>query len=300
MSNKHITVFTHSDLDGVVSYLVMCWLYKRKLDFVATTPMKLEQDYEKWLSTKVPCECLYFLDLDVTKIGERIDKETTIILDHHKTNLYPFKKALTRIYNETSCAKLIYDSLFNQNSPSKDGDRKLTLAQKTLIALADDWDSNTRATPMSEHLNIVYHSMSNKFNSFVEDYYNGFQAFDKFKQNTILLYKKHRKEYLHGLKPFVGDVEFEGTKAKVGAVFCSKFVQECCDYLFDKHNVDVSIAVLLEQKRIAVRRSPTNTTIDVSKFVQRIASGGGHEAAAGGNLTDEFVEFTKLLKPLES
>ena len=53
---------------------------------------------------------------------------------------------------------------------------------------------------------------------------------------------------------------------------------------------------MVEQKRIAVRRSNTNDKIDVSKFVQRIASGGGHESAAGGNLTDEFIEFTKLLR----
>ena len=142
--------------------------------------------------------------------------------------------------------------------------------------------------------------MSDKFNSFVEDYYKGFEPFDKFKQNTILLYKKHREEYLCSLKPFVGEVEFDGQKnIKVGALFCEKYVQECCDFLFKKHNVDVAIAVILNQKRIAVRRNSNNTTIDVSKFVQRIANGGGHEAAAGGNLTDEFAEFTKLLKPLD-
>ena len=293
MNNKPTTVFTHSDLDGVVSYLVMCWWHGCKLDYVATTPMKLEQDYDKWASSKKPCEHLYFLDLDVTKIGEKIDKDTTTIFDHHKTNLYPFKNASATIYNETSCAKLVYDRLFRE-----DGNKKLTPAQKTLIALADDWDSHAKTTPMSECLNIVYHGMSNKFVSFVQDYYNGFKQFDKFKQNTILLYKKHRSEYLNNLKPFIGEVEFEGVKAKVGAVFCNKFVQECCDDLFTKHNVDVSIAVLLEQKRIAVRRHPNNDKIDVSKFVQRIASGGGHESAAGGNLTEEFVEFTRMLKPL--
>ena len=101
------------------------------------------------------------------------------------------------------------------------------------------------------------------------------------------------------LTPFIGNIEFEGKKdIKVGAVFCNKFVQECCDWLFTKHSVDVAIAVLMDQKRIAVRRNSNCDKIDVSKFVQRIASGGGHEAAAGGNLTDEFVEFTKMLKPL--
>ena len=294
MNNQKIQILTHLDLDGVCSYLVLCWLYGKKLDVIGTTPMKLEQDFDKLVASGKTWDKLYFLDLDVSKIGEKIDQKSTVVLDHHKTNIYPFKNAIVRIYNETSCAKLIYDTFF------KDTGKKISNAQKTLIALADDWDSNTKATPLSESLNIVYHSMSNKFNSFVEDYYDGFKSFDKFKENTILLYKKHRKEYIDTLNPFFGEVEFDGQKdVKVGAVFCNKFVQECCDWLFKKHNVDVAIAVLVEQKRIAVRRSSSNSTVDVSKFVQRIASGGGHEAAAGGNLTEEFIEFTKMLKPLK-
>ena len=140
--------------------------------------------------------------------------------------------------------------------------------------------------------------MTNKFNSFVEDYYDGFKHFDKFKENTILLYKKHRKEYIDTLVPFFGQIEFDGVKdVKVGAVFCDKFIQECCDWLLKFHNTDVAIAVMVNQKRIAVRRNSANNSIDVSRFVQRIASGGGHEAAAGGNMTDEFMEFTKMLSP---
>lgn len=294
MNNQKIQVITHTDLDGVCSYLVLCWLYGKKLEVLGTTPMKLEQDFDKLVASGKTWDKLYFLDLDVSKIGEKIDQKTTVVLDHHKTNIYQFKNAIFRIYNETSCAKLIYDTLF------KDTGKKISNEQKTLIALADDWDSNTKATPLSESLNIVYHSMSNKFNSFVEDYYDGFKSFDKFKENTILLYKKHRKEYIDTLNPFFGEVEFEGQKdIKVGAVFCNKFVQECCDWLFKKHQVDVAIAVLVDQKRIAVRRNSLNSTVDVSKFVQRIASGGGHAAAAGGNLTEEFIEFTKMLKPLE-
>ena len=293
MNEQTIQVVTHTDLDGVVSYLILCWYYGRKLDVIGTTPMKLEQDYDKLVASGKQWSVIYFLDLDVSKIGSKIDKKNTVIFDHHKTNLYQFENAIARIYNETSCAKLLYDSIF------KNKDRHITSKQKTLIALADDWDSATKATPLSEGLNIVYHSMSNKFNSFVEDYYNGFEQFDKFKQNTITLYKKHRKEYIEQLTPFFGNVEFDGQQdIKVGAVFCDKFVQECCDWLFGSYNVDVAIAVLIDQKRIAVRRNVNCTKVDVSKFVQRIASGGGHEAAAGGNLTEEFVEFTKMLKPL--
>lgn len=289
---QNIQVVVHNDLDGVVSYLVLCWLYGQKLEVLGTTPIKLEEDYDK-LAARKTWDKIYFLDLDVSKIGEKIDKKNTVILDHHKTNLYPFQNAIARIYNETSCAKLIYDTFF------KSSNRQITSAQKTLIALADDWDSATKATPLSENLNIVYHSMSNKFNSFVEDYYDGFVPFDKFKDNTIALYKKHRKEYINTLNPFFGQIEFEGQQnVKVGAVFCDKYVQECCDWLLQ--SCDVAIAVLLNQKRIAVRRNSQNTTIDVSKFVQRIAGGGGHEAAAGGNLTEDFMEFTKMLSQAQN
>lgn len=293
MNNQKIQIVCHSDLDGVVSYLVLCWLYDKKLDVVSTTPLKLEQDYERLVSSGKKWDKIFFLDLDVSKIGKLIDFENTVILDHHKTNIFSFKNAIVRIYNETSCAKLIYDTFFKSTS------KQITAAQKTLIALADDWDSHTNSTPISENLNIVYHSLSNKFNSFVEDYYDGFKPFDKFKTNTIELYKKHRGEYIKELTPFFGNIDFDDQKnVRVGAVFCNKFVQESCDWLIGKFSVDVAIAVLVEQKRIAVRRN-NNNTIDVSKFVQRIAGGGGHESAAGGNLTEEFIEFTKMLSPIE-
>lgn len=293
MIKQDIQVVTHTDLDGVVSYLVLCWLYGKKLDVIGTTPMKLEQDVDKLFSSKKRWDRLYFLDLDVSKIGEKIDHQTTVVLDHHKTNLYQFKNAVVRVYNETSCAKLIYDTFF------KAANKQITAKQKTLIALADDWDSNRKVTPLSEQLNIVYHSMSDKFNSFVEDYFQGFVPFDKFKQNSITLYKRHLQEYLKTIQPYIGEVEFQEQKnVKVGAVFCDKYIQECCDLLFTKYHVDIAIAVILNQHRIAVRRSPNNTNLDVSSFAQRIAHGGGHEAAAGGNLTDEFAEFTKMLKPI--
>ena len=292
MNKTNVQVITHSDLDGVVSYLVLCWFYGKKVDVMSTTPMKLEQDFDKLQASGKTWDKLYFLDLDVSKIGSKIDHATTVVLDHHKTNIYPFKNAIVRIYNESSCCKLIYDTFFKEKT--------ITNEQKTLIALADDWDSAQKKTPLSEQLNIVYHSMSNKFSSFVEDYYNGFAPFDKFKTNTITLYKKHCSEYIDTLNVFSGKVEFDGQKnIKVGAIFCDKFVQESCDWLFRTHNVDIAIAVILNQKRIAVRRNSNRNDIDVSKFVQRIASGGGHEAAAGGNLTDEFIEFTKMLTPLK-
>lgn len=290
---QNIVVFFYATLDGIVSYLVLCWLYNRKLPYVATTPAKLEQDFDKWSQKQESVDRVYFLALDVSKIGEMIDHKSSVILHNHKTIIYPFTEAICRQYEETSCAKLVYDTFF------KNTQKIVSNSQKTLVALCDDFTSYKNATPLSQGLNIVYHSMQNKVQSFIEDYYKGFEQFDKFKQNTIELYKKHRNSYLQELQPFVGVVNFEEVQnVKVGAIFCEKYVQECCDYLFEKFQVDVAIAVMLEQKRVAVRRNFLNEKVDVSKFVQRICEGGGHKAAAGGSLTEEFMEFTKILKPI--
>jgi oligoribonuclease NrnB/cAMP/cGMP phosphodiesterase (DHH superfamily) len=292
--NKEPIVVSHTDLDGVVSYIVLCWARKQKLKLVGTTPKKLQNDIPKLLALVGEDTPLYILDLDVSKVGQLIDRKNVVIFDHHKTNIYPYKYASVEVTEYTSCAKLIYDRLIKNNS-----DVELTKAQKTLIALTDDWDSATKATSLSEDLNIVYHNTKNKIDSFIADYYDGFKPFDKFKTNIIALYKKHRAEYIKTLSPFFGNVVFEDEPVKVGAVFCNEYVAECCDYLFEKYNVDVSIAVMVEQQRIAVRRNANNDKVDVSKFVQRIANGGGHAAAAGGSLTEEFIEFTKMLKPLD-
>lgn len=287
-------VFFHSDLDGIVSYLVLCWSLGKKLDYIPTTPRTLQADWEKWSEKKQTTENLYFLDLDVTKIGPLIDKKHTFIVDHHKTNTYCYKHAKSIVKNESSCAKLLYNILF------KKSDNSLTSAQKTLIALADDLDSYTLAHPLSTDLNIVFHNTRNKITSFIEDYYIGFKPFDMFKSNIIKLYKKHQQEYIKKIEPYFGKIEIEGEPTLVGAVFCDQYVSECCDHIFQKYNTDIAIAVMLKQNRIAVRRNLNNNKIDVSRFVQRIVNGGGHEQAAGGPITEDFIEFTKMLKPISA
>jgi oligoribonuclease NrnB/cAMP/cGMP phosphodiesterase (DHH superfamily) len=294
MNKKSFCVF-HGDLDGIVSYLVLCWFYNYKIPFLATTPSKLETDFNNSFQVIKDYEKVYFLGLDVTKIGSYIDSKQTVIFDNVKNQtLFSFQNAFVRIYNETSCAKLVYDSLF------KTTNKTITNNQKTLIALADDWSSQSNRTPLSRGLNIIYHSLTNKFNSFIEDYFEGFVPFDKFKENTITLYKKHCNLHLNNLKYFSGIVTFEEKPIKVVAVFSDKYIEECCEFIFNLHNPELAIVVMLEQKRIAVRRNKHVDNIDVRQFVQKIASGGGSEHAAGGYLTEEFQEFTKLLSEVKN
>jgi oligoribonuclease NrnB/cAMP/cGMP phosphodiesterase (DHH superfamily) len=284
-----MVVFTHKDLDGVVSYLTLCWAVDKRIPVVPTTPAKLASSLQKYLaSQKEEPSQMFFLDLDCTTIGDQIDKAGTVIIDHHKTHLYPYKHAKTFVYTETSSAKQVFDTFFKKSG------KDLSDARKTLVALADDWDSGTNSTPLSRRLNIVFHQTQNKFDAFVEDYWDGFQPFDQYKKNTIALYEKHAKEHLQQLTPFVGIIDFDGHPTKVGAVMANEFVDESIQFLLNNLGVEVAIVVMTDHKRFSVRRS-LNSNVDVSKFVQRVSSGGGHEQAAGGPLTEEFAQFTQLL-----
>jgi len=73
--SKEPIVMTHSDIDGLVSYLVLCWALGKKLSYAVSTPMKLEEDVNKLLARADESTPLYFLHLDVSKVGDKIDRK---------------------------------------------------------------------------------------------------------------------------------------------------------------------------------------------------------------------------------
>ena len=61
---------------------------------------------------------------------------------------------------------------------------------------------------------------------------------------------------------------------------------------------DVAIIVNPNSGRVSFRRRAESKNVDVSRIAAKLVDGGGHEYAAGGQVTDKFMDFTKLLKPI--
>ena len=57
----------------------------------------------------------------------------------------------------------------------------------------------------------------------------------------------------------------------------------------------MGIVVNLKTQSVSFRRAK-NSAINVAKLAAKVADGGGHEAAAGGKLSDNFLNFTKIFK----
>ena len=60
------------------------------------------------------------------------------------------------------------------------------------------------------------------------------------------------------------------------------------------------IVVNINTKRVSFRRNKDIKDISLIEFGKEVCgTGGGHEYAAGGSITNQFMEFTKQLTPYE-
>jgi len=291
MAESKDIIFTHKDLDGVVSYITLGWILNYKPKIYSTTPNTMLENLKGWLMNNKyeDYRKVFFLDLDTSILGDLIDKENVVIIDHHATNTFEYKNAKTLIKNYTSCAKLLQDTMGK--------DKPFTNAQKVLIALADDYDCAAKKTPVSYDLNIVFHGTNKKIESFIENYWEGFKPFDKFQQNMINLYKSSRDEYVNQDRAIFGGVmKIKDTEYKVVSTVSNDYVQEMADYLIDKYQADVVFIVITRSGKVTLRKKK-GCELDLSKLAERLCDGGGHKDASGGSATTEaFQLFTKTLR----
>ena len=290
MAESKDIIFTHKDLDGVVSYITLGWILNYKPKIYSTTPNTMLENLKGWLMNNKfeDYRKVFFLDLDTSVLGDLIAKENVVIIDHHATNTFEYKKAKTLIKSYTSCAKLLQDTMGK--------DKSFTNAQKVLIALADDYDCAAKKTPVSYDLNIVFHGTNKKIESFIENYWEGFKPFDKFQQNMINLYKSSRDEYINQDRAIFGGVmKIKDSEYKVVSTVSNDYVQEMADHLIDKYQADVVFVVITRSGKVTLRKKK-DCELDLSKLAEKLCDGGGHSAASGGSLTEAFQLFTKTLR----
>jgi nanoRNase/pAp phosphatase (c-di-AMP/oligoRNAs hydrolase) len=80
--------------------------------------------------------------------------------------------------------------------------------------------------------------------------------------------------------------------------FFSFSPNEIAERALRENNADVILLINLKSKTVCYRKSKT-CDLDVGKLAEKLAGGGGHEAAAGSLLNDTISNITKLLQPIE-
>ena len=295
---KKIFCFTHYDLDGAVSALVVKWAHPGyEIDCKPLVGFEARQELTQWLLNNnfSDFEKVFFLDIDVSALKDLIDYPNVMIIDHHKSHVdnKAYEKAVPIIKEYPSACLLAYRVF------KKIYDSKFTDAQKTLVVYGNDFDSYTKDLPESYILNVIFWNTQKSFDSFMETYADGFKPFTSEQQAIFKIYTNELTKILAGLTVYQGmHADVDGEYRIVVATFAEKCSpNDVSDYLLKEYEADVAIVANLKTKHISFRR-PKDGTMKLDVFAKDIADGGGHEYSAGGTLTGSFLEFAKTLKPV--
>ncbi len=289
-------VFTHYDLDGAISYLVLQWASQNIMPVITTTVKRFREDFTKWMMTNKieDYDKIFILDLDVADNIDLIDKKNICIIDHHKTHEenQQYKNALAIIKEYPSAAELAYKALKKLNG------LKLSNEKKKMVIYASDYDSYKLDFQESSNLNKLFWTFNKGFETFVKTFINGFHGFNVDQLNIIAHYDRMVERTISKLSIYEGILTYNDQKFKICATFGSKYTNDIAQFLLK--TCDIAFVVNIEQNHVSVRRTPTLdidlTEIILTNFGTKF---GGHKYATGGELTQEFLEFTKTLKQIK-
>lgn len=304
MSPNNIYVFTDVDLDGMASLLALHWALGAKpgdIPFKCTTVSNFRKEFLKWAENDSinNYDAVYFLDLDVSSCVDLVDNKRSVIIDHHHTHVNmkdAYIKAKVNIIETTSCSKLVYSHFKSQ--------LKLTDSQKYFILLADDYDCYSFKLDETYDLNCLFTNTQKtldktRTHKFLDRFYNGFDSFTPQEKNVVIEHKKNRDFTINNLQIYTGTVNIGKQPCKITGTMGSKFVNEVCDYLIKQHNSDIVFFINLNNQHVSFRKNKA-CKINLSKLASVLCEGGGHEYAAGGRVTETFMEFTKQLTIVQS
>ena len=301
MNLDKIFVFTDFDLDGTTSLLALHWVLGAKpgqIAFKSTTVSNFRREYLNWLNEHKPSDYdkIYILDLDVSNSADLIDKSNIVIVDHHTTHakaLQNYKNAEVHVVETTSCAKLVYSKF----AP------KITTEQKLLVALANDYDSYALTIPQSYEINCLLTNLQKtdglqKAERFMKRFYSGFTGFNAQEASIIKEHIERKNKAIRELEIYEGKVNIGGRERVVLGTTGNKFVNEICEYLIKNLGAEIAFFVNPDASHVSFRKRKADCDVDLSKLAAKLCEGGGHEYAAGGKITETFMNFTKLLTPV--
>lgn len=287
-------VWSDVDLDGVGSILALSWFAKRTLPNRITTSRNFRKDFENWYRHEGHnFQKIFICDLDVSANIDIIDQKNIFIIDHHDNHILEsnrYSKCNTLIKKSGSTTKLIYDTYKDSMNAFKE--------QKLLINLIDDYDSNELKYPLSEDLNRLYWSLTgDRVQKFIDSFYNGFSGFSRQQKNSINIYNKKLRETLSKIDVHVGDIDIGGKSRRIVSTITSFGINDVAKNIISTYNADIGIVVNPNSGTVSFRRSD-KCTLPMNELAKKLANGGGHKEAAGGSITDQFMNFTKNLKKI--
>lgn len=291
--SSNIHVFTHNDLDGLGCLLTIIWAFPdASITYTCVSNANTFKEQYNQETANKKFNKIFITDLSLRQQDvSLIDKSNVIFIDHHKTSLnlhFEHAKKFIQIY--TSCSLLVYKLLKSQCT--------LNSNQKQLLIYIDDYDSYNLKFNLSKQLNALFWShYQNNASLFIKDFVNGIVPFTSLQNQAIKIYNTKLNNTISSLRVFKSTARIQENLCSITAAFADNAINNIADYLLKQYNSDIIIIINLKTNRVSFRRNK-HTSIDVSLLAQTLCDGGGHELAAGGEITEKFLLFSKIFKPV--
>lgn len=290
---KKIMCFSHFDLDGVVSSLVLKWTFpKANIQYELVTIKGFREQFTNWLchNNIEDFDKIFIMDMGIYDHKDLIDHPNVFIIDHHEghdSSTYKNAKGIIKEYSSNCMlAFKAFRKLYNVNA---------TKAQLHLLLLADDYDSYQLKFKESLQLNTVFWGYTDKLGEFFKHFSSGFHGFNMQQENMLKIHDMELQKIKDENPVYAGNIKLQGKERRVCSTFARKYINEVADYLINDHNAEVVLIVNDGTSHISYRRRP-DSDINLYELASKLSEGaGGHEYSSGGEVSDKFLLFTKQL-----
>lgn len=290
-------IFTHKDLDGILSLLVFKWFYpENHITYKAVNNINVDSQISDYLQNSINPHNIKIFDLPLRETFLNFDLPFITFIDHHKRS-EDFKDLFKNskiVYKEYSSNVLFLYKFLQKTNPTN-----LTDNQKKLILIGDDYDSGNHAFKESYDLNILFWALyRNDINKFLFDFNNGYKNFTDKESSIIYNIKKDALKTSLEFPVYKGEITFNGIKKQVISSFGETTNLISMDFLMKKNNADVLFFINTKTEKISLKQKRSDNMLDIGELAKKYCDGNGHLLSAGGKLTDLFLELTKNFHPV--
>lgn len=304
-------LFTHNDLDGVSCGIIAKLAFGEDVTVSYNSIGRLNQSVGAFLEEATPDDILFVTDLSVNEENEgRIsqfvaDGGKALLIDHHKTSLhlntYPWASVTVKQEDGklTSATSLFYEYVVKKNWLSQSENIKEYVE---LVRQYDTWEWEANANLDAKRLNDLFFMFS--IEEFEEKIINRLATndtfdFDEVEQTLLKVEESRVDRYIKRKKREVYQVAVGPHVA--GVVHAESYHSELGNELSKEYShLDYIAITMVGGKRMSFRTM--HDDIDVSEVAGKY-EGGGHQKAAGCNLTEkafkQFVEQTFYSEPIK-
>lgn len=289
--NTKIFVFAPNTLQGVASYLTMCWFWDRQnipheTYHIAFFEDKFESFYK-----------IHGNDYDFVVVisGGKIedcrylDKQNVVVIDNKEAEK-EFKHATTMCVEYSSIPMLLNEicSLAYKTQLSK--------PRLSLIQLIDDYSNNIDPQLKAQCLEILYYySVSasdlkqSNFFTFSKTFYNGIcNKFSAEQKNILNFHFKIIQEKIENLELY----EYISDGKKYIATYVDEYFNFIFSYIKKLLDPDIILIAHLDKNRVFFRNASGDPNINVYKLAELICNKPiGYSYAASGFINEDFMQF---------